>query len=361
MKHTKSLLSISTTFLLVIGLLISPVQVSAHEDIGASTHAHTSPETKVDAGNALNAPGDARTTDPADSDEDGHDDSGIREGGQTVDAGTVPETQQQSTTHGDLDGDGYDDAASIEPNYLDDDSDDDSIGDDEREIEIIEYQNGDDRGVHSVSIDAATPRLLEALSMSTATPLLQSGITMTIIADTCDATKTTDCDDGDTDDAASPASFGISVAGVTVRGWNPDQKQMLREQASTLTTAETPNDFGIWLVSKILDDTSITNVDITSDGVRVQYETEARLLGIIPITLPTTARMGRMKTGDMTLSSGSVAEVEVEYPWYSFLVRKKVQSDQIVSSTREIADNYNASQKKEAKFKAGKALAETVK
>lgn len=290
-------------------------------------------------------------------------DPSIREGGQTVDAGTVPEKQQQDNGAGDVDGDGYADAALVEPDYLDEDSDDDGLADAlEKEIEVVEYRNGDSQNLRSVEVDGTSVQLMESLSMDATTPLLQPGIRVAITADSCVSENGSDCDDGDTEAAPLSASFDISVAGAVVRGWNPEQKKELRSRASEMNSIETPSDFGVWLATKVLEDESIAEADVSNDAVVVKYSTKARLFGFLPITVPATARLGgRIKTGDMTLERNDPSEVEVEYPWYGFLVRKQALNDQLVSSTVEIADNYNASQKKAAKFKAGKALAETVK
>lgn len=131
--------SIYSSWLLVIAVFVSAlvfgIRASAQEsdirtDMTATTTADT--QTKVDAGNALNA----RTTDPADSDGDGYGDSyiempprdidkpflmpaedgyvpSIREGGRTVEAGNIPETQQQQDD--DNDSDGWADEAKIGP------------------------------------------------------------------------------------------------------------------------------------------------------------------------------------------------------------------------------------------------------
>ena len=114
----------------------------------------------------------------------------------------------------------------------------------------------------------------------------------------------------------------------------------------------------------MLADDSITDVDISTDEIVVKQKVRAHLLGFIPITVPATASrkaMGRMKTSDVTLERSGGPEVEVDYPWYGFLLKKKSSSEKITSDTLEIDTNYEASFKTTAKFKAGKALAETVK
>lgn len=333
--------------------------VSAQEnrtEADSNTSTNTTVETKADAGNALNAFGSAQATD---SDGDGYGEAAIREGGQTIDAGTVPE-QEQNTPSGDIDADGYSDASVTKPDYLDDDSDDDGITDDaSKEIEVIEYRDGGSQTLLIKDVTKATPKLMEALSIDVDSPLLYQGITMSVAANSCDSKSGEDCDD--TDDDLTSASFGIMVSGVEVRGWDPERKEELQSRASAMMTIETPNSFGIWLTTKVLENESINEVRVLHDSIEVKFESKARLLGFIPIVMPTTARLGRIKISDVTLERSSESEIELDYPWYGFLVRNKSVGDSIATDMTEIATNYDASQKKEVKFKAGKALAETVK
>lgn len=289
----------------------------------------------------------------------------IREGGQTIDAGTIPEKPQSQgsiDTSGDIDGDGYGDVTSVKPDYLDPDSDDDGIKSEiNKEIEVIEYKNGD--SVKVLEINTSTPKLLEALSIEANSPLLHTGIQISVTADKCSADKSNDCDDGDDELRNPSASFGITVVGSVVRGWDSEQKEVFQNRAEEIRSIDTPSEFSIWLTTKVLENESISELSTLHDYVEIKYESKARLLGFIPITMPTTAKLGgrggRVKTADVTLQKQNV--IEIDYPWYGFLVPKKSLHAQIELDTKEIAQNYQASQKQEIRFKAGKALAETVK
>lgn len=70
-------------------------------------------------------------------------------------------------------------------------------------------------------------------------------------------------------------------------------------------------------------------------------------------------RDNRMQTSGATGSKEEV--IEIEYPWYGFLVPKKALRAQMESDIETVFNNYQASQNQQTKFKAGKALADTVK
>jgi len=289
--------------------------------------------------------------------------TGIREGSQTIDAGSLPEkpsSQSPNITPGDIDGDGYEDAATIEPDFSDSDSDSDVVADEvKKEVEIVEYRNGDSKE-SNVRLTTDTPKLLQALSIEATSPLLFDGVEVNVISETCDEEKGGDCVDGDDDIGSSSANIAFHISGADIRSWDTEQKEILKTSASEVQSIETPNDFGLWLATKILENESITELSTLQDYVEIKYSTTARLLGFIPITMPATARKGgRMKVGDVTLKKVNVTEVD--FPWYGFLVPKKSLLVQMESDVKVVFDNYQTSHKQQVKFKAGKALADTVK
>lgn len=273
-----------------------------------------------------------RTDLGGDLDGDGYGDIPIREGGQTIDAGSVPETQQ------------------IHPDYVDEDSDADGIETEiSKEIEVVEYRDGDvgqSRGIVK-EMDKATPQLMEALHIDSSSPLLYEGITVRAETEQGVCEEGNDCDDDDREITPRDVSFGLEVDARTVRGWDPDKKEEIQSRANRTGEINTAHDFGIWMASQVLEHEDIESIRTDGESIEVTYETTLYVLGFIPVKKNVIAR---------TSVDGAV---EVDYPWYGFLSRKKDSE-----SVAALMGNASLRQQTVARaggFKAGKALADTVK
>lgn len=299
--------SISSSYLFVILVAVSFFVFSMHvsaqtngAEIEVSSSASADAQADADANNALNAQAATPTQTTTDSIET-PEGLPIREGGQTIDAGTIPEPQQ-SADGGDLDGDGYADVSAIEPDYLDDDSDDDGILDD--------VEAGTDVNPTAAAFQAH--ELSHTIQQRAATRDITGGALRGIEINFHD-------DDSDNDGLGDETArrpgdpipdIDITVNAADVRGWDPKTKEAIHARLAEIDEVNTSNDFGIWMASRALDDEKILSMNSTPVQTEIRYQARLRLFGFLPLTTEVSARA--------TLAG----EAEIDYPWYAFLATK---------------------------------------
>lgn len=231
--------------------------------------------------------------DVGDLDGDGYGDS-IREGGQTVDAGSVPETQSRV-----LDEESSEADAGIEPDEIDARV----AAEEEMYLKIhVSDANETETGGRDVSL---------------------RGLTIDYLDDDSDDDGLTDGDeagaDSETEITLKPSRASIKVNAAEVRGWDIKTKEAVRARLAEKDTMHNANDFGMFVAMQAVDNEAVTEISVEDTEVVVTYKTQLSVFGFIPVPLEVEAR---------TSSSG---EVKTNYPWWSFLARR-AQTDAVYAN-----------------------------
>jgi hypothetical protein len=141
---------------------------------------------------------------------------------------------------------------------------------------------------------------------------LQAGVDTKVnaSADTQRLLPTVNKDTDSDNDAASGIIVGGGPGGgprvreaveakVTVKGWNPEKKEMIEKEVKAEAEAKT----------------EIQSVDIDENNVTVTYSMPGKLFGFLPWNMT------------MAIVADADARVKVKLPWYRFMVKSDVSSD----------------------------------
>lgn len=341
----------------LVSTFLYSLSVSAQEsDVSADANDWTivDTQTKVDAGNALNA----RATDPTDSDGDGYGDLYIREGGRTVEAGNIPEKQQQQDT--DDDSDGWSDAVTTTTGDLtdvfppgprggiqasDNDSDVAAIKGTTKTTDwsVEEGAASMVRGGGSSEKATFESKLHEAgLSEEATTEFLTklNRIKIDVVFDD---------EINEVDGSTSQWSLhNISISAENLRDWTDTDRKSYHTLKQTFNE-ESPEYASLLVVEHMLEDDRIKSITSDETSLKMQYRAKIKLFGLIPLEDTVVATLQLPGVDDAVWHM----RVAVVWPWYARFLSTKESADTIDETVLSVA--------KKAKFKAGKALAETVK
>jgi type VI protein secretion system component Hcp len=121
----------------------------------------------------------------------------------------------------------------------------------------------------------------------------------------------------------------VSVNAVEVRSWDNETKDAIREHVSEGMVVQSSNDFGLRMAQVALDQDEIRNIESTETETTVEYDTEIKLFGFISMNVRATVR------------ARADGEVDVKYPWYSFLASKGDQAA-YMSLAQELRADHDA-------------------
>lgn len=285
-----------------------------------------------------------------DDDGDGLDDSverAIREGGQTIDAGTIPERSRVQT---DVDGDGLDDGAGRAQSHNssrsnrtegvandDMDSDGDGFGDEEMEP-VQDYNatrsNKPSRAVFSDTDADGRPEV--SMRGGTFVEVDNEGNETNVRAGG-GAGGHVYCWGRAEDDEGTMYAWGrgICIAGVAtenaseqaqnqlaalqvrgddVRGWSATERAAWQNYRQARATTSPEEELVAAMVEKTQSNERIQEITSDDESIEMRYRTELRLFGIIPIQR------------DVAAQASADGAVTVDYPWYRFLSRVPEQA-----------------------------------
>lgn len=120
-----------------------------------------------------------------------------------------------------------------------------------------------------------------------------------------DATTSSDVD------AQGKASSGASVKSVlnTILVTRSDLSAGSAVATSLdLSSVTAESDLEGYVAAQLESDSNIESIELASDSVAITYKDKAQLFGVIPVTV------------DATATVDAAGNVEVSYPWYSFLM-----------------------------------------
>lgn len=231
------------------------------DDAGTSVSGETSASKKGVEATWKVEEGEARSADTSPSSEA----LPIREGGQTVDAGTIPEKQEQGNSQGSSSGDADANEA------LDRTS---ASSDDQAIRSFLWTQTGGPFKFSTASAKDIRDGSLDGISV-------EAG--------------------GDLDgDGYGDVIAALRVNAVTVRGWDPETKEAVRTRLAENDEKNEANTFGLFTAVQALDNQAIKDIEIIdedSDGdglgdvakVSVSYTAQVRLFGFIKREVDATA------------------------------------------------------------------------
>src|SRR5690606_33354903 len=158
----------------------------------------------------------------------------------------------------------------------DEDSDGDGFGDPavfdevEKEIEIIEYQDGTAVPVQMIGGGGA-----------------RAGINVEL------ETRVVEDSEGAMGSSESDETIRIlEVSGVEVRGWDSRDKEEVSNARGEMDEPQSVEEYTTWVAHRVLEDESI--LEITAEGeerLTVTYDTTVYLFGFIPLRAHTKAEM----------------------------------------------------------------------
>lgn len=180
-----------------------------------------------------------------------------------------------------------------------------------KEIEVIEYRNGDDRGQGAepgMQVAPSQPRVI-------LTPVAADGsISARGLAGIDIDVRDEDSDDDGLGDARASV-FGagggsVRVDGATVRGWDAETKATVKARLAEADAQNDTNDFGLSVAMHAVDHIEIETIEVEDASATVAFTTTLRVFGVIPVR--TTASATAKADGT----------VDTSYPWWSFLASR---------------------------------------
>lgn len=196
---------------------------------------------------------------------------------------------------------------------LDPDVDGDGLSDPDTEAQSSSSQNANanaNANAQMKGVDKSTPRMYQGIRMS---------------GTLCGSDA--DCNDEDDDVHPGDHALEVRVSGDEVRGMSAEAKQNVRARLEAANERNSANDFGISVAQAAIENEDVASIESDDEKTEVRFNTTMRLFGLLPFKTQATAR------------AAAGGEVEIDYPWYSFLARK---SDSDVSVFANIASNIRA-------------------
>lgn len=204
----------------------------------------------------------------------------IREGGQTIDAGTIPEASRNIQ---DTDSDGA-------PDVRDEDSDDDGLPTLSRPTDTT---------------DRTTPLLWQRYRANQNTQDIQGTEESALVA----GFMKFDDINGEVNEDAETGELRLSrvaIAARDLRNWTSEDREAFMRLREAVDN-NTPEAASMRITEQALADNRIETIEATETSANIEYRTTMRVLGFIPIERTVTARAH---------VDGSV---EIDYPWYRIL------------------------------------------
>ena len=180
-----------------------------------------------------------------------------------------------------------------------------------KEIEIIEYRNGDDPGRGAVPGQQVAPSQPRVILTPVDTDGSISARELTGVD--IDVRDEDSDDDGLGDARVSVFGTGggsVRVDGATVRGWDAETKAAVKARLAEADAQNDANDFGLSVAMHAVDHTEIETIEVEDASATVAFKTTLRVFGVIPVR--TTASATAKADGT----------VETSYPWWSFLASR---------------------------------------
>lgn len=245
--------------------------------------------------------------DVGDVDGDGYADA-IREGGQTVDAGTVPEIERRKLNEELLE-------AKSTPNR-ETPSTDFPLSDtlDERDEEFrnagiepdeIDYDESGETnfGILLDSGDSGNGDGEQGTRLR--------GITIDYLDEDSDDDGLPDAESADHEaEITLKQRASIKVDGAEVRGWDQKTKEAVRARLAENDAKNDTNNLGMFTALQALDNEAITDISIEKTDVSVAYKTKLAVFGFIPVQVNAKTHVK------------SNGEVVTDYPWWRFFARR---------------------------------------
>lgn len=126
----------------------------------------------------------------------------------------------------------------------------------------------------------------------------------------------------------------IEISGVQVRGWDPEtKKEIVGAAPSTTVEVRNETDLAFLGARAAVQDEAIEHVSLNFERVRMDYRSQARLFGFLPVSM-------RMRTEADTDGSG---RVKVIFPWWHILTSKSVDADTVVTAFSQASADIDLS------------------
>lgn len=143
-------------------------------------------------------------------------------------------------------------------------------------------------------------------------------------------------------DVTVNAGSAVSVKAVEVRGWDPAKKEEFMATVKAHAELKSGQELENFARGILLNDEKASEVTVDDNGVGMKYQIPAKFLGVFNASVRTHTSVDAM------------GNVTVEYPWYAFLFKKYVSSDEVKADiTTALEAEASTSGKTDAAKKGG--------
>ena len=108
----------------------------------------------------------------------------------------------------------------------------------------------------------------------------------------------------------------VSANAVTVRGWDPKQKQEFLSTVKEHAEVQSGQDLENFAKGVLLEDENIEGLSLNYEKIVINYRSSGKLFGFIPISFTQGV--------ELDTAGENVGRVKVKMPWFSFLMRADV-------------------------------------
>ena len=123
----------------------------------------------------------------------------------------------------------------------------------------------------------------------------------------------------------------VSASAVTVRGWDPKQKQEFLATVKAHAEVQSGQDLENFAKGVLLKDENIEELSLNYEKIVINYRSSGKLFGFIPLSFTQEV--------ELDTAGENVGRVKVKMPWFSFLMRADVGGDDVEEEASKQKDH----------------------
>ena len=117
-----------------------------------------------------------------------------------------------------------------------------------------------------------------------------------------------------------------AAKGVEVRGWDPISKEVILKTEDIITEADLTD----YATALLVSTEDVSSISVHGDVVGLTFDQSVKLFGLFPVAM--THQI------DVSTDPDEVGRVKVRFPWWSFLTKIDISSDEIKDAVEEELD-----------------------